>query len=83
MGGFYRVINRRYTFYLTAKSIYYKPNDNLSQKFEIMAKDGKSLSRTDHLELVDAIYRKKIVDTSTLGEFVLRKFRVESTSKKI
>lgn len=68
---------------MTAKSIYYKTNDSLNQRFEIIAKDGTSLTRTDHLELVDAIYRKKIIDTSTLGEFVLCRFRIESTSKQL
>lgn len=81
--GNIRVINQRYTFHITVKSIYFKTNDALGQKFKIITRDDTEITRQCHLDLIDAIYRGKIKDTAGLNKHILSKYKLESTSKKL
>lgn len=81
--GSIRVINKRYTFFLTAKSIYFKTNDSLNQQFQVISSDGTALSRQCFLELLDSIYRGRIKDTSGLNEHILTQYRLERVNKKL
>lgn len=83
MGMGIRFITQRYTFLITATSIYFKTNDALGQKFQIISQDGTALTKQCHLELLDSIYRKRIKDTAALNDIILSKYRLESTLKKI
>lgn len=80
-----RVINKRYTFYITVKNVFLKINTSSDyvQKFAVVNFDDTNLSGQQHLDLIDLIYRRKIVDTATLGEHLMSKHKLVSTYKNL
>lgn len=74
---------KSYVFYLDGKRIYVKINGILNQQFLVQSVTMEKMSDHDYVNLVDAIYRKRIRDTATLNEHLYSKFRLVSTSKKL
>lgn len=82
-----RLVVQRYTFYITVKSIFLKidgdKNGNYTQKFIIVNMNDTSISGKNRLDLLDAIYRRKIHDTNTLAKYVLCSYKLVRTARSL
>jgi len=74
---------KNYIFYLDGKRIYVKVVGTLNQQFLVETITMEKMTDYDYINLVDAIYRKRIRDTATLNEHLYSKFRLTTTSKKL
>lgn len=72
-----------YIFYLDGKRIYLKIVGELTQQYIIQTFEMEKLSDAQYVNLVDAIYRKRIKDTATLNEHLYSRYRLVPTSKKL
>lgn len=74
---------KSYVFYLDGKRIYVRVVGSLNQQFLVETVTMEKMSDHDYIQLIDAIYRRKIRDTVTLNEHLYSKFRLVTTSKKL
>lgn len=76
-----RIRSGNYHFYLDGRRIYIKINTNVRQQFIVKTIDQEELNDEQYVHLIDAIYRKRIVDTSAFNSHVFSKFRLYPTSR--
>lgn len=81
MGKIVKVRSRAYTFYLDGRRIFIKLDGVISQQFTIKTFDNAELTDEDYVNLIDAIYRKRIVDTQTLNNRLFSKYRLVTTNR--
>lgn len=83
MGTPVRIKSDKYTFYLDGKRIYVDLNDGLKQKFVIQTYEFTELDQYSYAHLMDSIYRRKIKNTVSLNEFLMSKYRLVPTLRKL
>ena len=87
MGKYKIVKNKHCTFYLEAKNVFVKINNSPNPPFILETRTPHPNARTNQLhdgewlDLVDAIYKKKITDQNKFNEFIYSKYMLRSTPR--
>jgi hypothetical protein len=80
MGKIVKIKSGNYHFFLDGRRVYIKTN-SLGQQFIVKTFAYGELTDDDYVTLMDAIYRKRIINTNAFNTEVFSKYRLCTTTR--